>query len=323
MSKKVGLTVLICVLLISLFCVPSSLAASKDVTLAYITPSIAIPFWKWLGDGILEEANKMGVEVVIYDSHNDSRTQLRNTEDAITRGIDGIIISPTDSAACVSVLNAAKAAGVPVVIDDIGTLAGEYVSFVISDNYEGARKACELLVQKMTEKGWAHEPVSVVTIPLARLNGQLRTKGFSDVMRENDFPVVSISSVVADIRREGIKFVEDQLTAHPDLRGIFLETDELVQAAVTAIKEAGKLDDIVIAGFDGSETTYKYIKDGIVVGQSMQQPVEMGRQGFKAMWKYLQGEDPAKEILVPVILVTTENAEEVKSDLEKNVWPAN
>jgi len=309
-------------MLICFFCVPSALAANADATIAYITPSVAIPFWKWLGDGVVEEADKVGVEVIIYDSQNDSRTQLRNAEDAIMRGVDGIIISPTDSASCVSVLNLAKDAGVPVVIDDIGTLAGDYVSFVISDNYEGARKACELLVQKMTEKGWQNESVSVITIPLARENGRLRTQGFSDVMREKEFPVVAISSVVADVRREGIKFVEDQLTAHPDLRGIFLETDELVQAAVTAIGEAGKLDDIVIAGFDGSETTYKFIKEGTVVGQAMQQPVEMGRQGFVAMWKYLQGETPDKEVLVPVILVTTENAEKVLPELEKNVWPA-
>jgi len=40
------------------------------------------------------------------------------------------------------------------------------------------------------------------------------------------------------------------------------------------------------------------------------------------MWKYLQGKTPDKEVLVPVILVTTENAEKVLPELEKNVWPA-
>ena len=49
------------------------------------------------------------------------------------------MISPTDQSTAPSVLELAKRADIPVVIADIGTNSGDYVSFIISDNYEGAK----------------------------------------------------------------------------------------------------------------------------------------------------------------------------------------
>ena len=62
----------------------------------------------------------------------------QNAQDAITAGVDLIIISPTDSSSAPTVLDLAAENNVPVVIADIGTDEGEYVSFVISTNEQGA-----------------------------------------------------------------------------------------------------------------------------------------------------------------------------------------
>ena len=39
-------------------------------------------------------------------------------------------------------------------IADIGTNSGDYVSFIISDNYDGAHGIGEALVAALKEKGW-------------------------------------------------------------------------------------------------------------------------------------------------------------------------
>lgn len=106
-------------------------AASAKV--AYLTPSLDVPFWRYVRHGIEDELGKSGIECVTYDSKDDANTQLSNAQDALTKQVDAIIISPTDSASCVSVLSAAEEAGVPVVICDIGTDSGEYVSYISTD----------------------------------------------------------------------------------------------------------------------------------------------------------------------------------------------
>ncbi len=121
----------------------------------------------------------------------------------------------------------AKKAGVPVVIGDIGTNSGDYASFIISDNYKGAHDVGTALAAAMKKKGWEKGSVAIVAISQARKNGQARTKGFLDGMKEGGFEgtqaaLQQMQSYTAD---ETFKFTQDILTANPELRGLFIQTD--------------------------------------------------------------------------------------------------
>jgi len=118
---------------------------------------------------------------VVYDSKDSAQTQFQNAQDAIARKVDGIIICPTDSATCAPVLAEAQKAGIPVVIEDIGTTGGEYVSYIRPLTIRAPSGPAKYWAKKMAEKGWGKgSKVGVVTVSLARINGQLRTKGFRD-----------------------------------------------------------------------------------------------------------------------------------------------
>jgi ribose transport system substrate-binding protein len=156
-------------------------AATKEIV--YLTPGLDLPFWRYLSKGIESVAKKEGYQYQALDSHNNAQTQLKNAQDAIARGVASIIISPTDSSTAPSVLTLAERAKIPVVVADIGTNSGEYVSFIISDNEKGAHGVGEALAAAMKEKGWASGSVGLVTISQARKNGQARTKGFRDAMK--------------------------------------------------------------------------------------------------------------------------------------------
>jgi len=157
---------------------PRGLRAQQKKQIVYLTPGLDLPFWRILSKGIADVAQKNGAAATTYDSHNNAQTQIQNAQDAIARKVDGIVISPTDSSTCPSVLDAAQRANIPVVIADIGTTGGEYVSFIISDNFEGAYGIGKALANAMKAKGWDKGTVGLVTISLARKNGQARTAGF-------------------------------------------------------------------------------------------------------------------------------------------------
>lgn len=300
----------------------SSEAQTKSFTIAYMTPALHIPFWKDVSDGIHQEAEKVGVKIIDSDSRLSAATQLQNVQDLITSGVDAIIISPTDSASCPPVLELAEEADIPVIICDIGTDSGNYVSFVISSNYGGANEAGKYMAQKMEEKGWKGGDVAVITISLARQNGRDRTNGFKDAMAEAGSEVVGLLECKDYTREESMKLAQDLITAHPNLRGIFTEHDEANLGSMPAIETSGKQDELIHVGFDGSPEAVEAIKEGkLLLAASMQQPVLMGREAFKAAWKYLNGETPEKEIVIPTILVTHENVLEVEDQLADNVYP--
>jgi ABC-type sugar transport system substrate-binding protein len=296
-----------------------SAAATKEVV--YLTPGLDLPFWRYLSTGIEKVVKDKGYDYQALDSHNSAQTQLQNAQDAISRGVAGIIISPTDSSTAPSVLQLAQKANIPVVIADIGTNSGDYVSFIISDNYEGAKGVGEALGKALKAKGWQDGSVGLVTISQARKNGQARTAGFRDALKAagitKEAGLQQMQSYTAD---ETFKFVQDMLTANPDMKGLWIQTDQPAIGALRAIKAARKDGQLLLAAFDGIPEFVDLLKSGEIVASGMQQPYLMGEKSAEAMFTHLEGGTPEKEILVPILIVTSENIEEVLPTVKETVF---
>src|SRR5690625_34799 len=226
-------------------------AHAQDKELVYLTPGLDLPFWRYLSKGIETVAVENGYRYQALDSRNSAQTQRQNAQDAIARGVDGIIISPTDSSTAPGVLDLAEEAGIPVVIADIGTNSGNYVSFIISDNYDGAHGTGEALAAALHEKGWEEGSVGLVTISQSRKNGQARTAGFRDALKEagieNEAGLQQMQSYTID---ETFRFTQDMLTANPDMRGKFIQTDQPAIGALRAIRADRSDDDVRVEAFD-------------------------------------------------------------------------
>ena len=302
-------------------------AQDEAYEVAYLTPGLNVPFWKYLSDGIKQqaamdaEATGATINVTDYDSRNDAGTQLQNAQDAITAGVDLIIISPTDSSSAPTVLELAAENNVPVVIADIGTDEGEFVSFVISTNEQGAYEAGQVLMEAMAEQGCEGGDVLMITISQARLNGQNRTKGITAAVEEGGGQIIQFLQSEDYTRAEAQTQASDMLSANPQACGFFTQHDEAALGALTALEESGRAAEVVFASFDGSPESVELIKQGKLVAASMQQPVLMGRISMEVGLKHLRGEEVETETSVPTILVTPENVEEIESQLQDTVFP--
>ncbi len=292
-----------------------------SITIAYQSPSLRLPFWRNVSLGIHEIADKAGVKVIDLDSRQEATVQLQNTQEAINLGVKAIILSPVDSASAVDVLEAAEKANVPVVICDIGTESGNYVSFIITDNYSGSKDVGEYLAQVMRQKGWQDEVSALITISLARQNGRNRTEGFKDAVAAIGSPVVSVLESQDYTQSESVLFVEDLLANHDNLRALFTEHNEATLGAIQVLESTGKIEEVLHVGFDGTPETLQAVKDGRLLALAVQQPIRMGREAFKATWDHLNGKESPKEISVPTLLVTQENINEIEKELEGNVYP--
>jgi ribose transport system substrate-binding protein len=298
---------------------PSAIAQSK--TLAYITPSLSVSFWRYVSTGAKAAAEKAGYKLEALDSNNDAQTQLKNVQDAIARGVSGIVISPTDSSTAPSVLKLAKAAGIPVTIADIGTTEGEYVSFIGSDNLAGARGIGDATAAKLKAKGWTNGSYGIIGIPQSRINGQLRTKGFREAMKAigmtKEVTMQEMKNFTPD---ESFRFTQDMLTANRDLRAIFVQTDGAAVGAQRAVKAARRDGSVLVAAFDGTPELLKLIKNGDILGSGMQQPYLMGFKAAEVLASHLAGKPVEKEIRLPILVGTTDNVMKLSDEINLNVF---
>ena len=289
--------------------------------LVYMTPGLDLAFWRYVSEGVRSVAEEEGYGFSALDSTNDPQTQIQNAQDAIARGVAGIVLSPTDSSTAPAVLQLAQDAGIPVVIADIGTDSGEFVSVIGSNNYEGANGVGQALAEAMDAAGKTDATVGIVGISQARLNGQARTKGFKDALGEagieGDAGMQQMQAYTAD---ETFRFTQDMITANPDMGAMFVQTDGPTLGALRAIKAARMDGDVLVAAFDGIPDFVPLLQSGELVVSGMQQPYLMGQESARAMVEHLDGGTPEAEITVPILIVTSSNIEEMLPTIKETVF---
>ncbi|WP_295756223.1 substrate-binding domain-containing protein [Undibacterium sp.] len=294
---------------------------ATEKLIVYITPGLDLPFWRTLGGGVKDMALANGYQYLVLDSKNKDENQIAHIKTAIAKGAAGIVISPTDSKAAPAILELASRAKIPVVIADIGTNGGDYISYVKSDNYKGAFGVGVALAAALKEKGWDNEQFALCTISLARKNGQDRTNGFRDAMKEAGFTnEVAIMQMQNYSIEETYGFVNQILTEHPKLRALFVEVDKPTLGALKAIREKRKQGEVLVGSFDGIPEFVDYLKAGTIIAVGMQQPYLIGSKAVEALLASFKGNAPAKQIVVPILIATNKNIQELLPVANKTVF---
>lgn len=308
-------------ILITLCIFPMLVQAEESLTkkLAYIVSDTRIPFWDIMKRGIQKEAIANGYTVSVYSAKNNRKNELVFTAKALKDRVDGLIISPTSSSACVTILKLADKANIPVVISDIGTDGGEYVSYISSNNLDGAYKIGQVLGKKMVSLGWENGSVGIVAIPQKRLNGQARTAGFMKAMDEAGIKGAGIKQQSTWTEEETYTFSIEMIQQNSDLRAIWLQGSDRYNGALRAIADTGKTDDILLLTFDAEPEFIEMIQNGVILGSAMQQPYLMGQEAVRAIDKHLKGEEVSKSIVIPIMAISKENISEKLSLIRKNV----
>ena len=302
-----------------LLCAPLTWVSAQERTIAYIVSDQRIPFWDIMRRGVEAKARSLGYHVQVFSADNEARRELELTAVALRGKVDGIVLSPTNSSAAVTVLKLAGAAGVPVVIADIGSEGGEYVSYIASDNFEGSYQLGRLLVDALRVRQWQDGRVGIIAIPQRRANGRARTAGFLKAMDEAGIKGSDIRQQVDFSYDETFAFATELLNQHEDLRAIWLQGSDRYQAALDAIEAAGRTDQVLLLCFDAEPEFMELIPQGVLVAAGMQQPFRMGEDAVAALDAHLQGQSVPDTVLTPVLAVSAGNIDELQPLIRRNV----
>ncbi len=272
-----------------------------------------------MADGIRHKAQKLGYNISVYSADNQARHELELTVKAINEGVQGIILSPTNSSAAVTILKLAQRNDIPVVISDIGAGAENYVSYIESDNDQGAYDLGGVLASTLSEKGWQDGSVGIIAIPQKRANGKARTEGFLRALEEQGIRTAGILQQSDFSYRETYEFSRTLIAQNPDLRAIWLQGSDRYQAALDAISEEGKEGDILLICFDAEPEFVELIANGQLVGAGMQQPFLMGETAVETMDLYLNGHKVEKIQQLSVLPVSSQNLKQLLPVINRNV----
>ena len=295
-------------------------AFAQKGKIVYLTAGLDLPFWRYVGAGVADVAKQRGFGYAALDSHNNAQTQLQNAQDALAKDTVGIVLSPTDSTSAPGVLNLAKRDGVPVAFGGIGTISGSYASLVTSEDAVGAHGVGVELAKALQARGWQHSEVGIVQISQARTNGRARTSGFVQAMGEAGDTVVAREEMRVYTVDETFHFIQDMLTAHPNMHAVFIDTDLPALGALRSISTLHRSSDVLVAAFDGIPDFIGLLKNGSIVVTGMQQPYLMGKLAAGAVADSIAGKPVKHEIVLPILVVTKHNIDSLLPTIKETVF---
>lgn len=218
-----------------------------------------------------------GHEHNIFDANLDAALQADQVDDAITMGVDGIIIFPQNSQAIVPSLEKAFNAGIPVLVS-YAKVPEDAMKFTIGyagpDDYMAGQKGAELMNEVLGGEG----KVAILEGAAGQEQVTLRTQGFTETLENlgSNIEIIASQTTGWD-KNEATKVMEDWIIRYPDLDGIFAQDDVIGAGAGIAMQEAGMApDDVIIVGYGGSKDGLAAIQDDLIYGTHMQSAVISG-----------------------------------------------
>ncbi len=276
------------------------------------------------------EAKNYGIEVEIITKSGevelDDATQIANIENLVQSGCDVIMISPSNTAAVTPAINAAKEAGVGVIVVNMleeidGANVDAYIGF---DNKVAGKISGYAALNSMGGPGVLNEgdekpsPETYLDLAwwdnmykdadLSNLKGKVAIiEGISGSMYSNQRVegvrealalapgVEEVQLLAADWERQkAVSAAENILQANPELDAIVAVSAEMEFGAISAVESAGRQDEVKVIGNDGTPESIEAIKAGKLTAETWHGFPEWGWYGVEIAVKLAYGEQVEK-----------------------------
>ncbi len=284
-------------------------AADKHLTILMAVPDLAFPFFVHMVDQGKDEANKLGnIELIIGDGQRSSPKETADVEAAITKGVDGIVISPNDADALAPGLQEAVDAKVPVVTIDrrVNKVPG-ILGHVGADNVKGGEAQGEL-VEKLFPNGGT----------VMNLQGQSgsspaidRNKGLHNVLdKAKDKYKIVFEDTAGFDRAKGLSMTESALASMPKPPDVIVcANDDMALGALEALKARNLLGKVKLIGFDALPEALGQIKAGNMTATIEQMPGGQVKGALDTLVSFIrEGKKPAEPVkLLTPIAITADN----------------
>src|SRR5262245_49374892 len=215
---------------------------------------------------------------MVGPSTYDEKAQVAYFQKAVRQKASGILVSPADSALMKPEIDAAIAAGIPVITFDSDSPGSRRLLFIGTNNYQAGVMGGEVAVRHLKGKG----DVIVFTMP-NQANLKERLDGYKSVLSSHpQIKIVEVIDVHGDPRIAFDKTMEVIGKGTPKVDAFVCLEAQSAKEVAEVLNRKGVKDKIVVA-MDTDEETLEWIRKGVIVATIAQKPFTMAFFGLKML----------------------------------------
>lgn len=228
----------------------------RDFKIGAILQSVETPTMQIVLEGLrraTDELRSSGVELIVRELHGlDEELVLENIEELTSQGIQGLAISPNNTAELRQCINGLYEQGIPVITLNSDVPGSKRICFIGMDNYRAGQTAAGLMCQML--------PDNSKILPLAgHLNNTAhnnRLNGFLDTLNQQNTHNLRIMPFQPCFDRNDYahEITQHALRENPDLVGIYVASNGQ-EGVCQAVEEEDRKGKVKIIAFDLNEGT--------------------------------------------------------------------
>ena len=301
----------LCTLLVlSLVALSGAVAlAEEPISLYYFASHIENEFNASLVAAVEARAEEKGVELTVVSASNDPAKQVSQIDNAIATGkIDGAMVQACSADGITAGVMSLKDAGIPTItmheaINDQSMVT----SYVGPDLPTIGLIVMEHVCQELNGEGDIAILVGVLGNSVeAAIEGSYNTilANYPDIN-------VVFQDTANWMTDEALAKTENWLSTGKHIDTIVAMNDSMAIGAMQAVNSAGKTGEIKIYGSDATEQAVAAVKNGEMTGTVFFDVNEEGAAAVDTLIDAINGTEIPTEVLMPPILVTAENINEM------------
>jgi ribose transport system substrate-binding protein len=218
---------------------------------------------------------------------------------------DALIVAPTDAAALDPELQRIQSGGTKIVFVDTSSSDSSLgVARITSNNVGGGALAADSLAQAIGGKG----TVAVINVAPGISTTDARIQGFDQEMKAK-YPNITVlpTQYDNDSSATASSQVSSDISAHPNLSGVFATNVLSAQGAATGVQHAGKSGKVKVATFDADPQQMQALKSNTIQLAIAQSPYLEGQDGVKQALNAANGKPVTASIGTPLVAITQAN----------------
>ncbi|WP_328607100.1 ABC transporter substrate-binding protein [Amycolatopsis sp. NBC_00345] len=286
----------------------SNTANSKKLALV---PGVqAEPFYISMQCAAQDEAKKLGYDLTTQAPQMfDAAMQTTIVNALGSNPPAALLVTPTDDKAMLAPIQQVKNRGTKIVeVDTSLQDKSVAVSSISSDNTEGGKLAAQTLAKLAGGKAGS---VLILDTIAGTSTTAARAKGFEEELKNHP-----------NLKSAGIQFTQNEpdqaaakvtaaLASTPDLIGVFATNLNTGEGAATGLRNAGKIGQVNLVGFDASPSEVDGLRKGEYQALIAQDPASIGVQGVDQAVASLEGKSVTRNLTANLHSIT-------KADMDAN-----
>jgi ribose transport system substrate-binding protein len=244
-----------------------------------VVTNVSLPYWQEAQAGLQDSAKVLGVKAELTgpDGFVPDK-ELEAFQKVVAEKPAGILVSVARPDIFKAAIDAAVAAGIPVICLDADAPETKRVLFIGTDNFRAGQESGRRMAQILKGQG----RVAIVSIP-GQLNLDDRMKGVNDALQK--FPGIKIVATIDD--KGDARNANDQIsklaTGKDKFDGIICLEASGGSGSAEALHRLDLTGKVAIVAFDKDPETLDFIQSGAIGATIAQKPYVMAYYGLKLL----------------------------------------